>query len=57
MLRRKKRTQQDDINLHISGKKHEILEKKQFTMSSKKLITGVVLTNYVSIIPKAISFS
>jgi len=46
----------DDINLHISGESHEIL-KKPLTMSSKKSITGFVLTNYVSIIPKAISCS
>ena len=47
----------DDIHLHISGKKHEILEKKQLTMCSKKSITGFVLTKYVSIIPKSISCS
>jgi len=46
----------DDVNLRISAKTHEILE-KQLTMSSKKSITGFVLTNYVSIIPKAISCS
>jgi len=46
----------DDINLHISGKNHEFLE-KPVNMSSKKSITGFVLTNYVSIIPKAISCS
>jgi len=46
----------DDINLHISGKKHQILE-KTVTMISKKSITGFVLTNYVSIIPKPISCS
>ena len=33
-----------DVNLHISEKKHEILEKN---MSSKKSITGFVLTNMV----------
>ena len=32
-------------------------KKKQLTMSLKKSITGSVLTNYVSIIPKAISCS
>ena len=46
----------DDINLHISGENHEILE-KQLTRSSKKSITGFELTNYVSISPKAISCS
>jgi len=44
------------INLHISGKKHEILE-KTVNHELKKLITGFVLTNYVSIIPKAVSCS
>jgi len=46
----------NDINLHISGKKHEILE-KTVNHELKKSITGFVLTNYVSIIPKAISCS
>jgi len=46
----------DDINLHISGKYHEILE-KTVNHELKKSITGFVLTNYVSIIPKAISCS
>jgi len=46
----------DDINLHISGKTTKYL-KKQLITSSKRLNTGFVLTNYVSIIPKAISCS
>jgi len=43
----------DDIDFHISGKSHENLQ-SWLTMSSKKLITGFVLTNYVPIIPKVI---
>jgi len=46
----------DDTKLHISGKNHEILE-KTVNHELKKSITGFVLTNYVSIIPKAISCS
>ena len=46
----------DDNNLHISGKNHETLE-KTINHELKKSITGFVLTNYVSIIPKAISCS
>jgi len=47
----------DDINLHISGENHKMLE-KTVKHELKKLITGFVLTNYVSIIiPKAISCS
>jgi len=46
----------DDTNLHISGEKHEILE-KTVNHELKKSITGFVLTNYASIIPKAISCS
>jgi len=44
----------NDINLHISGKNHEILE-KIVNHELKKSITEFVLTNYVPIIPKAIS--
>jgi len=43
----------NDINLHISGKQHETLE-KTVNHELKKSITGFVLTNYVSILPKAI---
>jgi len=46
----------DDINLHISGKNHESLE-KTVNHKLKKSITGFVLTNYVSVIPKVISCS
>ena len=46
----------DDINLHISWKNHEILE-KTVNHELKKSITGFVLTNHISIIPKAISCS
>jgi len=46
----------DDINLHILGENHEILE-KTVNHELKKSITGFVLTNHVSIIPKAISCS
>ena len=46
----------DDIDLHISEENHKMLQ-KQLIMSSKKLITEFVLTNYVSIIQKAISSS
>jgi len=46
----------DDIILHISGKNHKLLE-KTVTHEFKKLITGSVLTNYISITPKAISCS
>jgi len=46
----------DDINLHISEKNHKILE-KAVNHELKKSITGFVLTNYVSILPKAISCS
>jgi len=45
-----------DINLHISGEKHEILE-KTVNHELKKTISGFVLTNYVPIIPKAIPCS
>jgi len=46
----------DDINLHISVENHKMLE-KTLTTSSIKLITGFLLTNYPSIITKAIACS
>ena len=49
----------DDINLHISGKNHKILE-KTVNHELKKIHNWVranKLSNYVSIIPKAISWS
>jgi len=44
----------DDINLHISGKNYETLE-KAVNHELKKSTTGFVLANYASIIPKAIA--
>jgi len=47
----------DDINLHILGKNHKILE-KTINHELKKIHNWVranKLSNYVSIIPKAIS--
>ena len=46
----------DDINLPMSGITNEILE-KAVNHELKKSITGFVLTNDVSIIPKATSCS
>jgi len=46
----------DDINLHISEQKHETPE-KTVNHELKNSITGFVLTNYASFIPKAISCS
>jgi len=43
----------DDINQHTLVENHKVLE-KTVNHELKKLITGFVLTNYVSIIPKAI---
>jgi len=46
----------DDINLHILRKHYKSLE-NIVNHELKKLITGFMLTNYVSIIPKAIPCS
>jgi len=46
----------DDINLHILGENHKMLE-KTVNHELKNLTTVFVLTNYVSVIPKAISCS
>jgi len=46
----------DNVNIHISEKNHKSLE-KIVKHELNKSITGYVLTNYVSIIPKAVSCS